>query len=263
MKLLTLLFLLLFSITCHAVIKRHDIPAKNYAIEQTPDYMIDLPHEGHGVLIKPQWVVTVAHTIFYDYVGKKLTIGAQQYEIASVHIHPNYTKPNQNLLKGDMAPLMQFFRKRSDIALIKLTSPVANIKPINIYLDTNEQGMKIKVFGKGATGDGITGENLETKPLREINQFHNIVESASGNWLTFIFDKPVKALPLEGMPGSGDSGGASVVLHEGKPLLVGLSSWQMAHGEITHFKGGLYGTTAYQVRMSSYNDWILSIINNE
>lgn len=262
MKFLLLLFFLLFAISSNAVVKRHDIPAENYILEKAPEYLIDMPHEGHGVLINSQWVVTVAHTIFYDYVDKDLRIGSKDYEIESVHIHPDYAEPKKSLFKGDLAPLMRFFKSRSDIALIKLTKTVSDVEPINLYTDTNEKGKTITVYGKGATGSGLTGEDPDTKSLRVINQFQNVVESAEGNWLAFKFDEPENALSLEGMHGSGDSGGASVVLHEGVPFLVGLSSWQLGHGDISSFKGGLYGTTAYQVRISSYHDWILDVLGH-
>jgi hypothetical protein len=159
---------------------------------------------------------------FYDYVGKDLIVGTNDYEIESVHIHPDYTQPNKNLLKSDLAPLMSFFKSRSDIALIKLTSPVSGVSPINIYTGTSEEGKTITVFGKGATGNGLTGEDPETKSLRVMNQFQNVVERATGNWLSFKFDEPKNALSLEGIHGSGDSGGASVVFQDGVPFLVGL-----------------------------------------
>jgi hypothetical protein len=262
MKVLFILFLIFFSIGSNAVVKRHDVPPENYVIEKTPEYLIDMPHEGHGVLINSQWILTVAHTIFYDYVSKDIIIGSKPYEIESVHIHPDYTQPNKNLLKGDLAPLMSFFKSRSDIALIKLTSAVSGVEPISIYKGKNEKGRKITVYGKGATGNGLTGEDLDTKSLGVINQFQNVVESVEGNWLAFKFDQPANALSLEGMHGSGDSGGASVVFQDGIPFLVGLSSWQFGHGDISTFKGGLYGTTAYQVRVSNYHDWILSVLGS-
>ena len=221
-----------------------------------------MPHEGHGVLIDSQWIVTVAHVIFYDYVGKDLTVGSRTYEIESVHIHPDYTEANKNLFEGDLAPLMRFFKSRSDIALIKLTSTVNDVEPIDIYAGKGEKDKKITVYGKGATGNGLTGEDPDTKSLRVMNQFQNIVNSAEGNWLAFTFDEPENALPLEGMHGSGDSGGASDIFQEGVPLLVGLSSWQLGHGDISNFKGGLYGTTAYQVRVSNYHDWILGVLGS-
>lgn len=263
MRILALLFLCFYSFFCNAVVKRHDISPENYLVNKAPEFLIDMPHEGHGVLINSQWVLTVAHTIFYDYVGKSLTIGSNTYKIESVHIHPNYSKPDQNLLKGDLSPLMSFFKSRSDIALLKLTTVVNDVKPIIMYTGTSEKGKTITVYGKGATGNGLTGEDLETKSLRAINQFHNIIESAEGRWLTFIFDKPTSALLLEGMHGSGDSGGASVIFQGGIPLLVGLSSWQLGHGDISTFKGGLYETIAYQVRVSNYHDWILSVLTSE
>lgn len=260
MKVLFILSIIFFSTCSNAVVKRHDIPPENYVIDKMPEYLIDMPHEGHGVLINSQWVVTVAHTIFYDYVGKNLLIGSKVYEIESVHIHPNYTQPNKNLLKGDFTPLMNFFKSRSDIALIKLASSVSGVEPISIYSGKSEKDKTITVFGRGATGNGLTGEDPDTKSLRVMNKFQNIVNNAEGNWLAFTFDTPENALPLEGMHGSGDSGGASVIFQEGVPLLVGLSSWQLAHGDISTFKGGLYGTTAYQVRMSNYHDWILAVL---
>jgi hypothetical protein len=260
MKILSFLLLFLYSLASNAVVKRHDIPAENYLLETSPEYLIDMPHEGHGVLIDPQWVLTVAHTIFYDYVGKSLTIGANTYKIESVHKHADYVEPEKSLFQGKAAPLMRFLTSRSDIALIKLSSPVSDIKPIDIYPNTQEKGKTITVFGRGATGDGLTGEITETKSLRQLNQFNNVIESAEGHWLTFKFDKPANALPLEGMHASGDSGGASVIFQEGVPYLVGLSSWQRWHGELASFKGGLYGTTAYQVRVSNYLDWILSVL---
>ena len=262
MKVFLFLFLIFFTIGSSAVVKRHDIPPENYVLETLPEYVIDMPHEGHGVLINSQWVVTVAHTIFYDYVGKSLKIGLKDYEIGSVHIHPDYTEPKEHLFKGDLAPLMRFLKSRSDIALIKLTSPVDDVQPINIYTSKSEKGETITVFGKGATGNGLTGEDPDTKPLRKLHLFQNIIESSEGNWLTFNFDKPANALLLEGMHGSGDSGGASVIFQNGVPFLVGLSSWQFAQGDISSFKGGLYGTIAYQVRLSSYHDWIMGVVGS-
>jgi hypothetical protein len=262
MKVLFLLSIIFFSTSSDAVVKRHDVPPESYILDKTPEYLIDMPHEGHGVLINSQWIVTVAHTIFYDYVGKDLLIGSKTYKIESVHIHPDYIQPNKNLLKGDLAPSMNFFKSRSDIALIKLTTTVSGVQPINIYTGKSEKDKKITVYGRGATGNGLTGEDPDTKSLGVMNQFQNIVENAESNWLTFKFDEPANALPLEGMHGSGDSGGASVIFQEGVPFLVGLSSWQLGHGDISTFIGGLYGTTAYQVRVSNYHDWILDVLGS-
>lgn len=262
MKLIISLILILLTSSQYsfAVIKRHDISAKNYEVAKSPEYLVDMPHEGHGVLIAPQWIVTVAHTIFYDYTGKNIKIGNKDYEIAKVVIHSGYTKPDESLFKGGSKPLMNFFKKRDDIALIKLSSNVDNITPIKLYEDTNEQGKTITVYGRGATGNGLIGEVAETKKLRAMNLFQNIIEESAGNWLSYKFDNPANALDLEGMHGSGDSGGASVIIKNNKAYLAGLSSWQYWNGDLSIFKGGLYETKAYQVRISSYNKWIHSVI---
>jgi len=261
MRLLFILALCVLSFTSEAVVTRHDVSSESYAVQSFPGYMIDMPHEGHGVLIHEQWIVTVAHTIFYDYVGKQFPIDDNLYEIKSVHIHPEYSQPDKKLFEGDLAPLMKHFKERSDIALVKLNKPVTGKTPIKIYTGDKEKGKTITVYGKGAMGNGLTGEDLDTKPLRKMNKFQNVVEHSESNWLIFKFDKPEHALPLEGMHGSGDSGGASVIFEEGVPYLVGLSSWQFAEGDISSFKGGLYGTKVYQVRVSSYYNWINKALN--
>ncbi|ACV26452.1 trypsin-like serine protease [Kangiella koreensis] len=264
MKLIIFLIFVLLTSSQYsfAVIKRHDIPAKNYEVAKPPEYLVDMPHEGHGVLIAPRWIVTVAHTIFYDYTGKTIKVGNKDYEIAKVVIHSGYTKPDESLFKGDSKPLMDFFKKRDDIALIKLSSNVDDITPIKLYEDTNEQGKTITVYGRGATGNGLVGELAETKKLRSMNSFQNIIEESEGNWLSYKFDSPPNALDLEGMHGSGDSGGSSVIIKKNRIYLVGLSSWQSWDGELSLFKGGLYENNAYQVRISSYYKWIHSVIKS-
>ncbi len=264
MKLLiSLIFVLLTSSQySFAVIKRHDIPANDYEVAKPPEYLVDMPHEGHGVLIAPQWIVTVAHTIFYDYTGKAIKVGNKDYEIAKVVIHSGYTKPDESLFKGDSKPLMDFFKKRDDIALIKLSSNVDDITPIKLYEGNNEQGKTITVHGRGATGNGLIGEVAETKKIRTMNLFQNVIEVADGNWLSFRFNRPSNAVDLEGMHGSGDSGGSSVIIENNSSYLVGLSSWQSWNGDLSLFRGGLYETNAYQVRISSYFKWINTVIKS-
>ncbi|WP_218313341.1 trypsin-like serine protease [Alteromonas antoniana] len=260
-------FFILLALACcciesKAVVMRHDISVERYHVEKMPDYIIDLPHEGHGALIAKQWIVTVAHTIFYDYTGAILNIGSQEYQVEKVYIHPNYLKPRKEILSGDMMPLMQVLKSSSDIALIKISKPVSNVIPISLYSKSDEKGKILTVFGKGATGNGLIGENLDTKALHQPNRFQNVVESANGKWLSFKFDSPHNALPLEGMQGSGDSGGASIIYQNGIPYLAGLSSWQFATGDMSTFKGGLYGTTAYQTRISNYYNWIKGVVGS-
>ena len=88
------------------IVRRHDASESDYIVtENIPEFIIDLPHEGHGVLISEQWILTVAHTIFYDYRSKKITIKGTEYVIKEVIIHPNFIKNiPKTFLKGDSKP---------------------------------------------------------------------------------------------------------------------------------------------------------------
>ncbi|WDE11397.1 S1 family peptidase [Thalassomonas haliotis] len=256
------LILLFFSPHSFAVIKRHDIPATAYQVAEPPGYLIDMPHDGHGVLISPSWIVTVAHVIFYDYQGKTIAIGDKSYQVAKVIIHPGYKKPDKSLTQGDAKPLMDFFKSNHDIALVQLTSQVTGITPIKLYSEADERGKTVKVFGRGSTGDGRTGEVKGTKSLKILNRFENKIETLEANWLSLKFDRPPYGLALEGIEGNGDSGGPSVIYKDNIPYLAGLVSWDYWQGDLATFKNGLYGNRSYQVRISSYIKWIRDTINN-
>ena len=128
----------MFPINSATLLKRHDVPQTDYAVVSS-SYLIDMPHEGHGVLIKPNWIVTVAHTIFYDYVGKELKIGNNSYIIENVIIHPENNKADKKLYEGDAQPLMEYSLSNHDIALIQLSTAVENLLPIEIYAGNQEK----------------------------------------------------------------------------------------------------------------------------
>ncbi len=244
-----------------AIVVRHDVDATEYRVpEPGPGYLVDLPHEGHAVLISDRWLVTVAHTIFYDYTGHKLSIAGDSYEIARVVVHPGYSDLTPRALESDSEALMRQLSARSDIALIELADPVDGAEPIALYRGDDERGLRVEIFGRGSTGTGVRGEVAATKAVRELRRCENIIAETSKHWLAYEFDPPESALPLEGMHGSGDSGGPAVAVVEGRPFLIGLSSWQYYEGDLDDFVGGLYGTLAFQVRISAYSRWIDSHI---
>ncbi|WP_020401434.1 trypsin-like serine protease [Kordiimonas gwangyangensis] len=269
MKVITALvgaLILIHAIPAHAEVRRHDKPAAAYQPSAAPSYLIDMPHEGSGILVAPNWVATVAHTIFYDYVGKTIEIGGQPYQMEKLVFHPGWRTDMPDLSDGDAAPLMTFLANRDDIVLIKLATDVTDREPISVYSGTNEVGQTVTIYGRGAKGNGLTGEDLPTKQDRMLGYFQNVIEDADERWLRFDFDAPGEnsdALELEGMFGSGDSGGPSVIVKDGKPYALGLSSWQVYEGLLADFKGGLYGRTAVQVRLSAYKDWIDATIQEE
>ena len=94
------LALLLMPSTVLAIVTRHDVPEQSYLLKNQPAFLVNLPHEGHGVLIHARWVLTVAHTIFYDYSGKVISISGQDREIVRTIIHAGYGNPDPSILTG-------------------------------------------------------------------------------------------------------------------------------------------------------------------
>ena len=98
---------------------------------------------------------------------------------------------------------MEFFRARDDIAMIELYKPVTDIEPISLYTDSDKQGRRVVIMGRGATGNGNIGKIAETKEARILRQCENRIVEAKGEWLIYEFNHPNSAEPLEGMHGSG------------------------------------------------------------
>ncbi|OKY25642.1 MULTISPECIES: trypsin-like serine protease [Thalassotalea] len=259
-KIWCLFILLVFCSTSFAVVIRHDKSADDYVVKKPPQYLVNMPHEGQGVLIAPNWVLTVAHVIFYDYQGKTIDIAGKEYVIESVFIHKDYRKLESSTLDKGTKATMDFQFANRDIALVKLSTSVDSVSPLSIYTKSDELGKRVIGYGKGATGDGIGGAVFETKRDKVLRKLENKIEEVTPYWLAIAFDQPEKALPLEGIDGSGDSGGPVIIKKDGREWLVGMFSWDYVDGPLSDFQAGLYGHKSYQVRVSSYQPWISSII---
>jgi len=255
-KIILFMVILTFSIPSFSIVIRHDVDKEQYLVKDSPEYLIDMPGEGHGVLIKPNWIVTVAHLIFSDYTKKELRINGKMYEIEKVIIHGNAKTPDSSLFKGDAKPLINFMKNTSDIALIKLSKNVEKLSPIALYSGEDEKGQVITAFGKGSTGEGENGSLYETKRQKILRTMENKIDVVEGNWISITLDKGSNALELEGIDGSGDSGGPLIINNKGKTYLAGLFSWDYVEGDLKSFKHGLYGGKSYQVRISRYVNWI-------
>lgn len=284
MKNVFVLILFILSFNSIAVVKRHDVPASSYELIKTPDFYIDMPYEGTGVLIDTQWILAPAHVLYFDYHDKPILIHGVKNRIEKVILHTVYEKESTDWGQGDSKPLMDYLNSHHDIALIKLAAPVAHVKPVSRYYGNEEVSMEITVFGKGATGTGLTGEIRHTKRAgswerfvnwvkspftdlaptqqkRTLNRYNNIIESVDDMWARFRFNKGDEALALEGTVGSGDSGGPAIIMQKNIPLLVGLASWTEVDGDLKDFVSGKYDSVAVFVRVSAYNSWIDSTIS--
>jgi secreted trypsin-like serine protease len=264
---LWLLALLIASFSASAIVIRDDVDDSKYRVPASEfPALVDMPGEGHGVLIAPQWVVTAAHAVTWQSEIKQVTIAGVPRDVERLVIHPGYKKSPQKLLDQALATWdWTLFRvllsSSDDIALLKLAQPVTDVSPVAINKSDDEFGQIIEIIGKGATGNGVTGYEFSSSRRTELRRAYNKVTSADGRWLCYMFDKPSDALPLEGGSGSGDSGGPVLLQTEKGLLLAGLTSW--SDPQSTNRTPGRYGQITCNVRLSHYKDWIESIISEQ
>ena len=260
-----LLTLLITSTSASAIVIRDDVEDARYRVSASEfPALADMPGEGHGVLIAPQWLVTAAHAVTWQPEIKQVMVNGVARDVEKLVIHPGYKKPPQELLDQSLATWdWTLFRASlsasDDIALIKLTKAVSDVSPVPINRGESEFNEIVEIIGKGATGNGETGYQFSDPHRTELRRAQNKVTSAHGRWLCYSFDKPSDALPLEGGSGSGDSGGP-VLIRSGKGLsLAGLTSWSDPQSTVRI--PGRYGQISCNVRMSHYAEWIESVIS--
>jgi hypothetical protein len=262
-----LLALLVVSFSASAIVIRDDVDDSKYRVPASEfPALVDMPGEGHGVLIAPQWVVTAAHAVTWQSEIKQVTIAGVPRDVERLVIHPGYKKPPQKLLDQALATwdwtlFRALLSSSDDIALLKLAQPVTDVSPVAINKSDDEFGQIIEIIGKGATGNGVTGYEFSSSRRTELRRAYNKVTGADGRWLCYMFDKPSEAVPLEGGSGSGDSGGPVLLQTEKGLLLAGLTSW--SDPQSTNRTPGRYGQITCNVRLSHYKDWIESIISEQ
>lgn len=258
-----LLGVLAIPLAARAIIVRHDVADSAYLVaEKDFPALVDLEQEGHGILIGPSWVVTVAHAAA-AVPTNEVTINQRRRRVACVIFHPGYRTLPPELLRGDARPAMEFLRASHDIALIRLTEPVKDVAPAVINRAANERGKSVKIYGKGATGNGQTGQDPGSSNRTTLRRAFNVVTGVDGRWLTYRFDAGKSALALEGMLGNGDSGGPLLIEARGTWLLAGLASWKYWEGRMEDFRAGAYGQVSYHVRVAHYTSWLEEVMTTQ
>jgi len=249
-----------------AVVIRDDVADVAYQIESAEMLALaDIPHEGHGVLIAPQWVVTAAHAVSWQSgMVTEVCINGISRRVARVIIHPGYKSLSQELitqaLAGDRAPAIALLASSDDIALLRLAEPVTDIAPAILHRDGAELGRTAKIIGRGATGVGSSGHNPHGPNRTQLRRAFNEITGAEGRWIKYVFDAPPAGLALEGMSGNGDSGGPVLVEANGRWELAGLAAWKFSDDDSAIFRPAAYGQTSYNVRLSHYVEWIESVM---
>jgi hypothetical protein len=268
MRLLPVLLLLSLPAVASAVVIRHDVDDSRYRVDASEfAALVDMPGEAHGVLIAPEWVVTAAHTI-PDGTVDAVTLNGKPRKVERVFIHPGYRQlPNalitQAIESGDASKAMEFQASNKDIALLKLVEPVRDVAPAILYRGSAESGKRVKLVGKGATGNGRDGEGPHSPHRGMLRRGFNRISIADEAWLGYVFNTGRAALPLEGMGGGGDSGGPLLIKVRGRWKVAGLAAWKFVQGDAREYRPGIYGQVSYNVRLSSYAAWIDSILARE
>ncbi len=263
-----LFFLLALSAEAAAVVIRDDVNDAQYrvAASQFPQ-LVDLPTEGHGILIAPQWVLTAAHAVAWQAKVEVVVLNGSPRLVKAVIFHAGYKKLPQALIdsamkSGDSTAAMAFLASSDDIALLKLVSPVTDVSPARIFRGTTT-GKQIQILGKGATGTGATGHHPHGPNRTDLRHAFSLVTSAKGRWLSYKFRRPPGALPLEGTAGNGDSGGPLLIAQGEEWQVAGLTSWKHVDGNVADFRPGQYGNINYAVRLAYYFDWIEATLIND
>lgn len=263
MNRLILIWVLTISLPVSAIVIRHDVDDSKYrAVTTEFPALVDLPSEGHGILIAPQWVVTAAHAVTWQPEIKEVVLNGKAREVEKVLVHSGYKKLPQDLIDqaiktNDATRIVDFLASQDDIALVKLATPVSDVTPATVFSGNNEMGQTVKLIGKGATGTGQTGQDARASHRNDLRQAYNKIVDVKDRWICYVFDTPPAGLDLEGISGDGDSGGPVLIKVEGKWQLAGLASWKKhAHDNALVLHPGFYGQKNYNVRVSHYLEWI-------
>jgi ankyrin repeat protein len=234
--------LLTFSLSANAIVIRHDISDQKY-IKLGQQYRASIVQiEGcTGTLIDKYWLLTAAHCA----AGREDQLFRaghldQTYRIESITIHPNYNAHDVSAY---------------DIALIQLKEPITNGKPAKLYPFNNEKGKQVVFVGNGVFGNGRDGLIRQDFTLRGAT---NTIVELTDKTIGFTFDSPQNATVLEGISGPGDSGGPAFVTIDSQLYVVGVSSHQV----INSFDEAHYGVNEYYTRVSTFFQWVTSVIEN-
>jgi secreted trypsin-like serine protease len=258
---LMLLFLTVAG-TAQAILIRHDTGYTRYVANEADYPSVFYLHRNQhrrvcvATLISPEWAITAAHctheTPLLDTLEAEgrypVTIAGQSAAITRVQWHPYY--PEAPAASGPDV----------DLALLRLDRPLQVPRPMPLYRDHDELGQVVTFLGWGFHGLGRGGRYLDDGRFRFA---HNTVAKADLR-LRFVFDDPRQpgsaALPFEGVPGLGDSGGPALIRSDEGYAIAGVAVGEVIGSESAP-RQGLYGAEFVYERLSRHLAWIEQTIS--
>jgi hypothetical protein len=236
-------FLIALLLMPSAIVTRHDVADARYTnLGARFPAVVVIGRLGDATLISRRWLLTAAHVARALSTSSRIetiTIGGKVFSPGRVILHP--------LWRGLGA---------HDIALIELTSPVNNVKPVAIYRGNAERSAIATIVGHGAHGIGNGKARTDDGNRRAAT---SAVDSVTRAWIYFSFDSPPEGTPLEGAPGPGDSGGPAIIMARGVPAVAGISS----AGFDGRYGPGSYGAVDAFTRVSTHAAWIDSVMTGQ
>lgn len=217
-----------------AVVIRHD---KNDAdalrLGERFDAVGRVLPDGGCTLIAPTWVVTAAHVAASIPRDGQVQFGDSTYGVKRTILHP------RGVGRKGIPPEV-------DLALVELSRPVEQIRPVELYRGQSELDRTVFIVGYGDYGNPRSGMNRTDGRRRAVT---NIVDDAGPYRIFMTFDEPPNGSSHEGVGAAGDSGGPALLEQDGTLFLAGVSS-------ASDGKPGQYGVRDIYTRVGSYIDWI-------